>query len=94
MWITYDVGSKAVHRPGPHRQPAQKEVKKKRTLKEVASSMLSDMAERAREERMRPLVEMQRAQEEEVAVLLFGPGWRDGPPERDSDADEELDETG
>ena len=41
--------------------------------------MLSDMVERDREERMRPVREAQRAQEDEIAVLMFGPGWRDDP---------------
>lgn len=80
------MGMKAVHRPVSNRQPAPKETKKKKTLKEVVGTMLSDMAQKAKEERLRPLREMQKAQEDEIAVLIFGPEWEE--PENDQAAPE------
>ncbi len=71
------MGSKATHRPCSNRQSAPKDLKKRKTLKEVAGNMLSDMAEKSLEERMKPARDAQQALEDEIAALTFGPRWKE-----------------
>ena len=66
------------------RKPTEKEekpVSRKKTLKEVAGSMLSEMTEKAHEERMKAVRQKQREQEDEIAAMTFGPNWRDDSPD-------------
>lgn len=81
------MGTKAVIRPVSSRQPAAKEPKKKKSLKEVAGTMLSDMVKKAREERLEPIRQRQKEQEDEVAIMMFGPEWRSGPGVNDPSDD-------
>ncbi len=66
-------------RSGSSRQPTPKEEKKRKTLKEVASGMLADIAEKAREERMRAIREKTAHQEDEVLAMIYGPSFSKKP---------------
>ena len=71
---------KASKRTASKHQPAPKEPKKKKTtLKEAAGTMLSGMMEKARKERLLPVLANQKAQEDEVASMMFGPSWQMDP---------------
>jgi hypothetical protein len=76
------VGTKSAKRPSSTRQPAPKEEKKKKTLKEVAGGMLADIAEKAREERMRVIHEKTAHQEDEVLAMIYGPSFLKKSEER------------
>ncbi len=71
---------KSAPKSNSNRQPSKKGNKpgpNKKTLKEVAGSMLLDMIEKAHEERMQPVRVKQKEQEDEIAMITFGPNWND-----------------
>jgi hypothetical protein len=61
-------------------QPSEKKdlPKKKKTLHEVASEMKLEMLEKTRKEAFRKRAEQNRAEEEEVARMIFGPSFASG----------------
>ena len=77
------VDMKVTQWSSPNHKPTEKEKQslKKKTLKEVAGNMLSDMIEKAHEERMKAIREKQREEEDEIAAMTFGPNWRDDSPD-------------
>lgn len=69
------MGNKAILKSVPNQKPATKEIKKQKSLKEFANGMLLDLASKAKQEKQRLERDDQRKQENEVARMIFGPGW-------------------
>lgn len=74
------VANKVTQRPGAKKQPATREPKKKKTLKEVASDLMTVIADQDFEDRLRQTRERQKVQEDEVLTMMFGPSSKDENP--------------